>query len=135
MPTLPPGTGIVVYLLVSSCIGFAFTSAAVIGLTLANAKTSTLAIAQLTSIGLLIPGLVIPGIMLSRGKKWFSQWLRIFVGLTAAAATVTAVLIVAQTHLGQATPLVITGILWGNLILTYRPQFIVFCEYFYRLKH
>lgn len=131
----PPGQTYFIGTIMLSLLGFAVTTASTISLWTTGLPVNVGAIIQMASILLIIPGLVFPALMVTRGKKRYANWMRIFIIMVALAATAMLILNKLHWQQNQTTPLLIgLGISSAALWLSVRPQFLLFCELFYLIK-
>lgn len=131
----PPGQAFFIGTIMLSLLGFAATAASTTHILTHGLPVSTRAMTQMASIVLIIPGLIIPALMVTRGKKHYASWMRRFI--SAVALTAITMLILNKLHWqqNQATPLLIgLGISSTAFWLSTRPKFLLFCELFYLIK-
>jgi glucose-6-phosphate-specific signal transduction histidine kinase len=131
----PPGQALFVGVILLSITAFGLTVAFVSAALTLGFELPVRANIQFFSLFLLIPLIVFPGIMITRGKKRFASLLRVSFLIYVTAATVLAIRDI--FFLGsEALPplLLIIGLSLSGVWLSYRPGFILYCEFFYLVK-
>lgn len=131
----PPGQAFFIGAIMLSLFGFASTTASTTYILTNDLPVNVRAMTQMASIVLIIPGLIIPAFMVTRGKKRYANWMRTFISVVALAAITMLILNKMHWQQNQTTPLLIgLGASSAALWLSMQPQFLLFCELFYLIK-
>lgn len=131
----PPGQAFFVSVILLSIAAFGLTTVFVSAALTSALELSVRANSQFFSVLLVVPLIVFPGIMITRGKKRFATLLRASFLLYLIAALVLIIREVLFFGAGSLPPFVlIIGLSLLGLWLSYRPGFILYCEFFYLVK-
>lgn len=131
----PPGQAFFVSVILLSIAAFGLTTVFVSAELTSALELSVRANIQFLSVLLVVPLVVFPGIMITRGKKRFSALLRTSFLLYLLAALGLIVRDILFRDAGSVPPFVlIVGLSALGLWLSYRPGFILYCEFFYLVK-
>lgn len=134
MLLFPPGAFTTVWIIMVTLLCSILTIVLTIRAFLHEYPGSYQGIFLLASAGLMIPGYFIPMIMIALGKKQFANWHRCFLFYISALATLDIAVIYLNDDMNLAVPMLATLISWNTLTLMRRPNYLLFCEYCYRLK-
>lgn len=131
----PPGQAFFVSVILLSITAFGLTTVFVSAALTSALELSVRANSQFFSVLLVVPLVVFPGIMITRGKKRFAALLRASFLLYLVAALVLIIRDILFLGAGSLPPFVlIIGLSLLGLWLSYRPGFILYCEFFYLVK-
>lgn len=131
----PPGQAFFVSVILLSIAAFGLTTVFVSAALTSALELSVRANIQFFFVLLVVPLVVFPGIMITRGKKRFAALQRGSFLLYLVAALVLVIREVLFIGAGSLPPFVlIIGLSLLGLWLSYRPGFILYCEFFYLVK-
>ncbi len=131
----PPGQAFFVSVILLSIAAFGLTTVFVNAALTSALELSVRANIQFVSVLLVVPLVVFPGIMITRGKKRFAAILRASFLLYLLAALVLIIRDILFLGAESLPPFVlIVGLSLVGFWLSYRPGFILYCEFFYLVK-
>ncbi|MFA5531786.1 MAG: hypothetical protein WDA11_14115 [Thiohalomonadaceae bacterium] len=132
----PPGLAVFVSTIMLALFGFASTM--ILGFRLVSeAPIEIRAVAQLVCTTFVLPGVVLPGLMIVRGNKQFVRWIRWFgISSSLVAFVIAAYQLTSGDGLAGQWVLLSGALLGGASAawLSRTPRFILFCKFFYLLK-
>lgn len=132
----PPGQAFFVSVILLNIATFGLTVVFVSAALTSALELSIRANIQFLSVLPVVPLVVFPGIMVTGGKKRFAAILRTSFLLYLIAALVLSIRDILFLGSGSLPPFaLIIGLSLLGLWLSYRPGFILYCEFFYLLKH
>lgn len=131
----PPGIWHLAFTVILTMMGFVFLMGTATKIFAADKPVPVVAVAQLVSLLIPMVGVVLPGLMILRGKKWFALWLRYFIFTLALLGIVGVVYALSTRNTLQAQALLISlGFLGAAIWLSSRAKFLLLCEFFFLLK-
>lgn len=133
---LPPGAILFAFSIVASLISTVFFSGSLIQLFTLELNVGTRATLQFMSMGVIFLGCILPGLMITRGKKLFSTWLRGYFFILGSTVALTLLFGAITGNTAQNTPLLISlFFVLFSITASLQARFKLFCEFYYILKN
>lgn len=132
--SFPPGTFTTVWIIMVTLLCTILTTVLTMRAFLQEYPGSVQGIFYLVSSASIIPGCFLPIFMISRGKKQFANWHRCFLFYISALATLDIIVIYLYDDLNLTVSILATIISWNTLTLMRGPNYLLFCEYCYRIN-